>query len=320
MTTIKDRIKNNAFYEAYQLFIKDNKDKWNNDHKILTNTRINSKIGNESKYGEVYCASILHSENKNPISIKKIPLNIDDLMLYLKNEHENRKIIFLTKNVWREIYVLKLSTKLTKLKKTINLPLTYFYVYSSMNTWNKNIGKSSPFLYSYNELAHEDLKSWCSKPHTHAEFISCFLQIFFGLYVFQYYCGFLHNDLHWGNILVFHIRKGGSWCYDINDEKYYIQNEGYLFVLWDFGMVSLVNSLKGCKEHEKSCQDFLKILNTPKWILKNFVNIPVPNSISELCIHIRSIEYNSMNDLLSKVITRFSNKKKTYVLEQFSIN
>jgi hypothetical protein len=319
MATIRERIKNNAFYEAYQLYMKEIKDPSHLYTMILKQTRIDSRIGNESKYGEVYCGTIVHNHNVKPISIKKIPLQMEDLLLLLKKEHEQKKVIFSIKTVWREIYILKLCTRLVKSKKSIHLPLTFFYVYSSMNTWNPQLIKNGPFLYSYNELAQEDLKSWCSKPRTHNEFISCFLQIFFGLYVLQYYYGFMHNDLHWGNILVFHIRKGGCWLYKINNEEYYIVNEGYLFVIWDFGMANLNNVLKGCNENVKSCQDFLKILNTPRWIMKHFPNVSIPTSISNLCIQIRSIEYKSMNDLLFQVISKFSKTRKTYILESFTI-
>jgi hypothetical protein len=98
-----------------------------------------------------------------------------------------------------------------------------------------------------------------------------------------------------------------------------VPNEGFLFVLWDFGMASLVPALKGCKEQLKSCQDFLKILNTPRWIIKHYPNIDVPSSVSDLCVHIRSMEHKSMKDLLEKVIQKFTQTRLTYVLETFDI-
>ena len=319
MATTRDRIKNNAFYEAYKIYIKDDQT-WNKYNNILDKTNIEGKMGNESKYGEVFRGHMLTKlKEKHPISIKKVPLSIDDLQLFLQNQHTNRKLIFSTKTVWREIYLLKMCSKLVKIKKSIHLPLHFFYVYSGTNNWNKSLSKNGPHIYSYNELAQEDLKSWSARPRSHNEFISCFLQIFFALYVLQHYLGFLHNDLHWGNILVFPIKKGGCWCYNINGEEYYIQNEGFLFVLWDFGMGSLHSQLRECNEHIKSCQDFLKILNTPKWINKHYTNIGVPTSISDLCIHIRSMEYKSMKDMLTKNIQKFSKNKNTFCLETFTI-
>jgi hypothetical protein len=319
MTTTRERIKNNAFYEAYRLFIRDDKS-WNKYNHILKNTCIDTKIGNESKNGEVFCGHVLTPLNeKRAISIKKMPLTVEDLELFIKQEHNDIHTIFAAKTVWREIYILKICSRLVKMKKSIHLPLHFFYVYSSLH-WNKTVSqKNAPYLYSYNELAQEDLKSWTSKPRTYHQFMSCFLQIFFALYVMQYYCGFLHNDLHWGNILVFPVKKGGCWCYKIDGVDHYVPNEGFLFVLWDFGMASLVPALKGCKEQLKSCQDFLKILNTPRWIIKHYPNIDVPSSVSDLCVHIRSMEHKSMKDLLEKVIQKFTQTRLTYVLETFDI-
>jgi hypothetical protein len=319
MTTTRERIKNNAFYEAYRLFIRDDQS-WNKYNHILKNTSIDTKIGNESKNGEVFRGHVLTPlKEKIAISIKKMPLTVEDLGLFLKHQHNNIHTIFASKTIWREIYVLKICSRLVKMKKSVHLPLHFFYVYSSLH-WNKTVTqKNGPYLYSYNELAQEDLKSWTSKPRSYNQFMSCFLQIFFALYVMQYYCGFLHNDLHWGNILVFQVKKGGSWCYKIEGVNHYIPNEGYLFVLWDFGMASLVPALKGCKEQLKSCQDFLKILNTPRWIIKHYPNVEVPSSVSDLCVHIRSMEHKSMKDMLDKVIQKFTRNRLTYVLETFDI-
>jgi hypothetical protein len=323
MTTTKERIKNNVFYEAFKLYIKDNDNlKWDKYNTILKNTKILEKIGNESKYGEVFTGKIEIDaiENNSLISIKKVPLSVKDLQILLLNQINDRSIIFSCKTLWKEIYILKLCSKLVKMKKCIHLPLHYFFVYASHNNYTKAISKNNPHIYSYSELASEDLKSWSSKERTNNEWISCFLQIFFALYVLQHYCGFLHNDLHWGNILVFPIKKGGCWCYKIRGESFYIYNEGFLFVLWDFGMASLTSSLKECKEHVKACQDFLKILNTPKWVNKHYEDIIIPKSISDLCVFIRSDEYKSMNELLHKVIVKFSKTKKTYCLETYHIS
>lgn len=319
MCTTQERIKDNIFYEAYKLHIRgdfQNLEKFNN---ILKKTVIEEKIGNESKFGEVFRGKILNKKNDKLISIKKIPMNLEDLRIFLKNQHNDRSIIFSSTNIWREIFMLRICNKLVKMKKSIHLPMHYMHVYTSNNLFTKKVAKNGPFLYAYNELADEDLKSWSSESRTHDEWISCFLQIFFGLYVLQYYCGFVHNDLHWGNVLVFKVKKGGSWLYKIRDQDFYIPNEGFLFVLWDFGMTTLFSGIKECGEHPKSCQDFLKILNTPKWIKKYYKDVPVPRTISDLCLFIRSGEYKSMEDMLSKVISKFTTSRKNYVLETFHV-
>lgn len=320
MTTTQSRIKNNLFYEAYRIFIKNEMTTCDKFNEILKNTKILSKIGNESKYGDVYSGMVMEKVNKIPISIKRIPMTLIDLQILLENKQNDRTKIFGEKTIWKEIYILRLCMKLIKMKKCIHLPLHFFYVYTSSNHLTKNISKTGPYLYVYNELANEDLKSWSTRSRTHNEWISCFLQIFFALYVLQYYCGFMHNDLHWGNILVFHVKKGGCWCYTIENKNYYIYNEGYLFVLWDFGLTTIIPPMIECKEHPKACQDFFKILNTPKWIRKYYCDVSIPKSISDLCLFIRSEEYKSMKELLHQVITKFCHVQKTYILETYSIH
>ena len=90
MTTTRERIKNNAFYEAYRLFIRDDQS-WNKYNHILKNTSIDTKIGNESKNGEVFRGHVLTPlKEKRAISIKKMPLTVEDLGLFLKHQHNNK--------------------------------------------------------------------------------------------------------------------------------------------------------------------------------------------------------------------------------------
>jgi hypothetical protein len=43
-----------------------------------------------------------------------------------------------------------------------------------------------------------------------------------------------HNDCHWGNFLYHKIKKGGYFHYKIFDKDYYLENLGFLWVIWDF--------------------------------------------------------------------------------------
>ena len=59
-----------------------------------------------------------------------------------------------------------------------------------------------------------------------------------------------HNDLHWGNVLVFEVRPGGCWEYKIDDTRYYVPNLGFVFVLWDFGRAHVPGKLSSFYEVE----------------------------------------------------------------------
>ena len=45
----------------------------------------------------------------------------------------------------------------------------------------------------------------------------------------------IHNDTHYGNFLYIKIKEGGCFHYKINDDDYYIENIGYIWMIWDFG-------------------------------------------------------------------------------------
>jgi serine/threonine protein kinase len=67
---------------------------------------------------------------------------------------------------------------------------------------------------------------------------SMFFQLLASIYFIQSNYGMEHNDIHHGNILVHKVDAGGVWEYVINGVQYYFSNEGYLPVLWDFGLAT----------------------------------------------------------------------------------
>jgi hypothetical protein len=60
-------------------------------------------------------------------------------------------------------------------------------------------------------------------------------QLIYTIAVMQYYYKMMHNDFHYGNILIDNsIQPGGYFAYDIDGERYYIKNTGIIPKLWDF--------------------------------------------------------------------------------------
>lgn len=322
MTTIQNRLKKNILFEAIKIYIKQNKN-WDKFTSFLKKLQLMERIGNDSKFGKVFQGYFNYfplKEDNQILSIKLIPIHPIDLEFMLIEDYMKHEHIFKSKSIWKEIYVLRLCFKLLKLKKSINLPIHYFCLYSNNHDFLKSYTNENPNLFVFNELANDDLKNWSKQERSFEEWKSCFLQIFFGLYVLQYYSGILHNDLHWANILVFNIEKGGQWCYTINEQQYYIQNLGYLFVLWDFGMSSYIPEVIECNSHSKSCQDFLKILNTPKWIHKYYPEIKVPQKIISFCNDVRSLTFKNMNEILFNIISPISKMNNdNYIIEEYLI-
>jgi hypothetical protein len=86
-----------------------------------------------------------------------------------------------------------------------------------------------------NELANGDAEMFVYQNYNNAKKINnAITQILISIYSFH--CeGYLHNDSHWGNFLYHKIKPGGYIKYIINGKELYLENIGYLWVIWDFG-------------------------------------------------------------------------------------
>jgi uncharacterized membrane protein YgcG len=65
-------------------------------------------------------------------------------------------------------------------------------------------------------------------------------QLIYTLAIMQKYYKMMHNDFHYGNILIdTSIKPVGYFVYSINGKKFYIKNNGILAKIWDFefGMI-----------------------------------------------------------------------------------
>lgn len=295
---------------------------------ILPFIHITKCIKNNSTQGKIGFG-YFKSLHKYIFSLKMIPMNLFDLQLYLDNKHKYHLNKFSISKLWMEIFALRWCKLLLLNHLTIHLPLSFSHIFhnSCISLANSqflpllNITNClDPHLLLINEKADYDLKYWCSFNRTLDEWKSCFAQIFFGLWSLQFYSGIIHNDLHWSNILVFKISKGGGWIYQFNDTKYYIKNEGFLFVPWDFGMCSIHSHLITSSIKDPiSCIDFLKILNTPFWIQKNYHNIIIPKDIISYCNFIQNSDPNHILDILSLSINFLSLSQSLDLIHQHFI-
>lgn len=59
-------------------------------------------------------------------------------------------------------------------------------------------------------------------------------QLVYTLAILQHYYKLMHNDFHYGNILIDNtITPGGYFVYEINNETYYLSNTGIIPKIWD---------------------------------------------------------------------------------------
>jgi hypothetical protein len=215
----------------------------------LGNIKLIKRIGSKSADGEVYKACYPLS-CKNVLAVKRLQIELPNkkdqeyAKNFLNSEAVNSKNL-----IWAELTFLTIATELVQNKICPNLPMYFRSDYCN----DCNItGTSAPCMFISNEFADGgDLKSYIKGGEfTADEMISCYYQVFFGLYALKYHFNIEHNDLHWMNVLIHNLKpkkddKLRVWRYKFNDGSYIdvpIYNK--LFVIWDFGRSTIKNKIE----------------------------------------------------------------------------
>lgn len=147
------------------------------------------------------------------------------------------------KNNAIEIAILAKTSKLVEQNKFPNMPMLYMAKKCSMPCEFKecpDLIQYNTYFIVLNELADYDLNNWFKESHSIKDYQSIILQLFLAILKFHK-LGYIHDDLHLGNVLIHKITSGGVWHYKIGSEDIYVENTGYLLVLWDFGDVISIN-------------------------------------------------------------------------------
>jgi hypothetical protein len=207
--------------------------KENNKYIVANNILLNKRIGTESLYGIVFkCVNINKKYGKIPKFTAKIQLNSKELKKELKILNELSNI---------------------GIKESIPcLPIIYTNVICNMFPKNDdrypklllNIKKNiKGYSIIFNELASGDLKSFIKYKYSSLMDLcmwkNLYEQIFISLATIHSF-GILHNDAHWGNFLYHKIKPGGCFHYEINGIDFYIENIGFIWSTWDYGLVSKI--------------------------------------------------------------------------------
>lgn len=237
---------------------------------------IGKRIGTKSKYGHVYTMADKKATVKIALKV------IDDV-----------KQIHTIDGMDSELYVMR--KLLSRKGPHIHLPIIYG-IYDCRLDKNKDVwihsvrpsDSSSTDLDSYestpmksrytiilNELADGDLKDIVNTPsvkNNYNTMKSIMFQSVVSIYTYHK-LGFIHKDAHYGNFLYHKIpvskSKKTCICYQYGKKKYYIENCGYVIVIWDFGF-----SKKGKNDR----RDYLRILR----ILHSFVPAELLSDIKKI--------------------------------------
>ena len=128
---------------------------------------------------------------------------------------------------------------LTVLSSSCTDSATRYTVHPSLKAKVSALGSAYHVMVS--ELQAYDLREWARNPAhltNSADSAGALAQIMLAVGKFHD-LGYRHNDMHWQNILVRKLPfKGGWWHYRVGQQDVYVENRGYLFILWDFGEAS----------------------------------------------------------------------------------
>ena len=226
----------------------DNKDIVGNAFKII------NRIGSGSVNGEAFktCHPIQCdqdgcecTENPDYLAVKKIPLSKEDYS-YADDPTGPQAM---RSELWAELLVMKLCDALVDNNVTPNVPVyVNYFICDSCSYVNEDLQQErggEPCVILINELATAgDISKWSEIPRTDDEWINAYFQIFSALYALQKYFDITHHDLHWGNVLVHEVERGGFWRYTIDGKVYDVPNMGWLFTLWDFGYARIPGKIE----------------------------------------------------------------------------
>jgi hypothetical protein len=247
-----DRIK---FFKFMNKILRDINNKNSNKNCVSCDSfNKNCKIGDFVKIGDLISSGTLSGViyktiiNDNQVCVKIVNDYLTTSKKLSNNDvhSEIRTLEFLTKYVIKTGFphfpisydVLKCERKL--LDKYHNIPNEIMKIYNQYKKGN--------ILMIMSELADGSLKSFYKNEikedyKNKKLLLNAFGQIFISLIFYHKIINAFHSDSHEGNFLFTRIERGGYYHYNIYGKDYYIENLGYVWKIWDFGLtVAFSNS------------------------------------------------------------------------------
>ena len=240
-------------------------------YRIGNRIILKERIGSDSKYGIVYLSEFREKTKKLFTFASKI------------YEYKIRTDI--------ELELLTKLTNLVRMDMCPHFPIFYGYVicendiykdsFIKSNKADKSISqdiskfpeiieknKNSKIITTFNELANGDLWKFIELyKSNYLVLLNALTQQLLSIMFFNYHTGRLHNDTHPGNFLYHEIKAGGYFHYNIFGADYYLENLGFLWVIWDFDLsITLKQAIQIFKKHKMVKNDY-------NIILSNYFNI-----------------------------------------------
>ena len=250
---IIDRVNYFTIIKRYLLSIKETKNcvrLYNIDaktqqpiYRVGTSIILDKQIGSPSAYGIVFLS---HFKSNMKYGTKFDKLN--KFAVKITNQtKENKKEIKILEQLTKEVIELKCphfpisygSLRCNNSRAKSDNPDDYSIVKDKHNKkklFPKLVNKNKSLLIQINELASGDLKNNLTSGENTDKF-NTITQILISIMFFHDRVKSHHYDCHSGNFLFHKIKPGGYFYYIINGKEYYLENKGYLWVIWDFGLI-----------------------------------------------------------------------------------
>lgn len=204
--SLLSKVKNTSQIKGYPLVASKIKSKLLNNKKIALKV-----IPIEQKYEKNEHPSVLES-----IALKELTDNV-----ILKNKSPHIAFFLGNQKVSNKSKALKfLNLKRLEVESSIrthsNMLISEFVEGGSLDNW----------VYDTSEN---------DKEITDTEWKGLVFQLIYTISILQHDYKMMHNDFHYGNILIDNtLKPDGYFVYSINNTKYYVKNPGFYPLSWDF--------------------------------------------------------------------------------------
>ena len=209
---------------------------------------------------------------KNGIIYSGYIKSLKDIYIAIKIE-DNSKFNKIEKEILKDLTIYILST---------GFPHFPIYYGDFISEYNKK-------LIILNELEQGDFKKIYNNHNKSILLLNAISQNIISLIFFYYIMEKYHRDAHSKNFLYYKIPKGGYLHYKIYNKDYYIENLGYIFVLWDFQYITDFNT-----KSINMTIDYERILRT------------LNGSLFKL--YPKNMELNNFRHKLNELLVNYNNK------------
>jgi hypothetical protein len=218
----------------------------------VANIILNKRIGSDSAYGNIFLCNIQDKTNEIYQYASK---------LVVKNSRTEKELEILN----------KLSQAVIK-DKCPHFPMIFAHLQCDIPSSAQKDpskypevvikNKDKSFLLILTELANGDLKGFMEM-NDKSLYLNALTQIYLSIMFFYNETGCFHGDTYWGNFLFHKINDGGYFHYKLFGIDYYLENLGYLWIIWDFDYAisfekSIDKNLRITGDFDDIIEDFKK--------------------------------------------------------------